>query len=430
MSKKRIVYQPTDIVLAKVKGFPAWPAMIIPEEIIPVNVLKGRPGKPTVDELDDENNPDNYLVYNDLLKFRKSFKPHSSYCVKFFCDDSYIWLKPVDFKPLTPEQCSNWLQNSKKQTKKLIPAYEMAAKGPEGIDVWEFVEYGSQGKPEEEEYVEVPEEQAQADNSEEELLSEPLSSLSESDYDEGESIRKGSRSSKRQANAKASAQRSKTRKRRAVRDEEEDDELDAFQELEPEPKATSRSKNKSLKVKIEIKKYKFEDDGDWSIVGLGPQEPSLLATNSIVSKLSQKKNLELHNELKGDLIDKLGFVNRLITDLVFKSGKQDDSEEYHMLLDELEQCTSLRGSQDELITVFFSDQELVTNLSALFNLKQNFLRQINLYDRLQEWFRGVFGYPFVTDPVLWTLDTISKGESQQEEAQPLPHNGTECATIT
>ncbi|SCU79477.1 LAFA_0B03378g1_1 [Lachancea sp. 'fantastica'] len=438
MSKKRIVYQPTDVVLAKVKGFPAWPAMIVPEELIPGNVLKERLGKPTVDEIEDENNPDNYVVYNDHLKFRKNFKPHTSYCIKFFCDDSYIWLKPVDFKPLSAEQCTNWLQNSKKQTKKLIPAYEMAAKGPQGIDVWEFIEYGSQGKPEEEEYVdEEPEEKSQNEDNEEEeeLLSEPLSAVSESDYDEGDKVRKGSRSSKRQAKAKAKdvAKGRKTRKRRAIYDED-DNAQDLLQELQEEPKSASRSKKKrpSLKVKIEVQKYKFEDDENWSIVGLGPQELSLSTSNSIVNKLSQKKNLEVHNEIKADLIDKLGFVNRLMSELVFKNSDEDDHEEYLMLIDELEQCSALRGSQDELVTVFLSDQELVINLNALFNLKQSFLREARLYDRLQEWFTSIFGSPFVVGPDAWTTDTMdgkAEHDSQMKENETVL-NGIEQAAAS
>ncbi|CEP62775.1 Ioc4p LALA0_S06e03532g [Lachancea lanzarotensis] len=436
MSKKRIVYQPTDVVLAKVKGFPAWPAMVVPEEIIPENVLKERLGKPTLDEIEDENDPNNYVVYNEHLKFRKNFKPHNSYCIKFFCDDSYIWLKPVDFKPLSTEQCTNWLRNSKKQSKKLIPAYEMAAKAPQGIDVWEFIEYGSQGKPEEEEYVdEGPEESARNEDNEEELLSEPLSAVSESDYDEGDQVRKGSRSSKRQAKAKAKdkAKGRQTRKRRAAHDEE-DNALDTFEELQEEPKSTSRSKKKkpSSKVKHEVPKYKFEDDEAWSIVGLGPQEPSSSASNSIVNKLSQKKNLEIHNEIKADLIDKLGFVNKLMGELIFKKTGNDDHEEYHMLVDELEQCSALRGSQDELITVFFSDQELVTNLSALFNLKQSYLRETGLYNRLQEWFTSIFGYPYIVSPEIWNVDNVNGKEEhdiQEEEKQPIP-NGIEQVAAT
>ncbi|SCU96533.1 LANO_0E13740g1_1 [Lachancea nothofagi CBS 11611] len=428
MAKTRIIYQPTDIVLAKVKGFPAWPAMIVPEEIIPTNVLKGRPGRPTMDEVEDVNDPENFIVYSEALRFRKNFKPHASYCIKFFCDDSYIWLKPVDFKPLTPEQCSNWLQNSKKQTKKLIPAYEMAQKGSQGIDVWEFIEYGSKGKPDQEEYVQAPVEEPQEEELEDDILDEPLlSSVSESDYEEGDSIRKGSRASKRQAKAKARESRPKTRKRGVSYDEENEE--GSFEELmTDEPKATSRSKKKkpSLKIKIEIKKYKFEDDGDWSIVGLGPQEHSLSTVNSLVNKLSQKKNLELHNEIKMDLRDKLSFVNKLISDLIFKATESEDAEEYHMLVDELEQCAALRGSQDELVTVFLSDHELVINMIALFNLKQDFLRQIGLYEKLQLWFSSIFGYQFVPDPVKWSLDKIddtfppSKEESQTASNVQMP----------
>ncbi|SCU85770.1 LADA_0D09538g1_1 [Lachancea dasiensis] len=413
-SKQNIVYQPTDIVLAKVKGFPAWPAMIVPEEIIPVNVLKGRPGRATVDEVEDSNDPENYIIYSELLRFRKNFKPHTSYCVKFFCDDSYIWVKPVDFRPLTPEQCTHWLQTSKKKTKKLIPAYEMAEKGSRGIDVWEFIEYGSKGKPEEDEYIQPPENDQQDEGADEDILSEPLSPVSESDYEEGDKMRKGSRVSKRQAEAKAktNAKRSKTRKRSAVLDEEIEEDDGVGMELLDQPQQKSRSKKKKApsKTKPEVQRYKFEDDGDWSIVGLGPQDSSITLTmSSLANKLSQKRNLEIHNEIKADLRDKLAYANRMINEIISKSSDEEDSEDYHMLVDELEQCAALRGSQDELITVFLSDQEIIINLTAFFNLKQSFLREIDLYDRAQQWYFNIFGHYFVPDPVPWSWENVNEG---------------------
>ena len=182
-----VIFQPTDIVLAKVKGFSAWPAMIIPNELIPDNILKNKPmsvhkGKSTRDkELgvdidaeiegpeqsdeeevetfdDSEVNPEKFIIYTPVLKFRKNDALKPAYCVKFFCDDSYIWVKPTDMKVLTNEECCQWLSGKQRKNKKLIPAYEMALRGKDGIDIWEFVEYGSYGKPDEEEYVEEEEE--------------------------------------------------------------------------------------------------------------------------------------------------------------------------------------------------------------------------------------------------------------------------------
>ena len=51
------IYQPTDVVLAKVKGFPAWPAMVIPKELIPENVWKIR-SRISVDKAETKEDQD------------------------------------------------------------------------------------------------------------------------------------------------------------------------------------------------------------------------------------------------------------------------------------------------------------------------------------------------------------------------------------
>ncbi|CUS22260.1 LAQU0S05e01332g1_1 [Lachancea quebecensis] len=436
MPPKKHVYQPTDIVLAKVKGFPAWPALVVPEEIAPANVLEERPGRPTVEELDDEQDPDNFISYSDTLRFRKNFKPHNSYLLKFLCDDSYIWLKPTDFKPLTPEQCDAWLSKSSKKSKKLIPAFELARRGtqgPDGIDVWEFVQYGSSGKPAEEEYVEpaVEHEQeegqekeeeeeeeeaeplggdadADADADHESALSELPSSGSDSDFEEDTTRRRRPTRGTRQS------------KRTRGRTSEREPELQGLQdEPDPEPAPKkARSHKKKQPKKEEVEKYKFEDDEDWSIVGLGPQDPPVSKCNSLVNKLSQKKNLEVHNEFKADLRDRLSIVNKMLIGIVFDTERKSAAEDLHVLVDELEQCSALRGTQDELITVFLSDHELVINISALFNLKQDQLREAGLYDKLQQWFSQIYGSQFVADPETWSLDRINDIQSHPQEDAP------------
>ncbi|SCW03918.1 LAFE_0H01904g1_1 [Lachancea fermentati] len=423
------VFQPTDIVLAKVKGFPAWPAMIIPEEIVPANVLKGRTTRPRPEQDEDEDDDDedsNYIVYSDLLRFRKYNSVQPSYCVKFFCDDSYIWLKPSDFKLLSPAQCDEWLNSSKKKNRRLVPAYEMARRGPEGIDIWEFVEYGTNGKPDEEEYVEdegpdapdapVDEIEDSGDVDEDDIDENDTSFTSDSDFDE----RPRKRASRRRASSppkrprRAAAKRSTTRTtpRRSTRSgdrkaKDEDEEAEEALELPEPPKSKSRQKKK----KPQVDKYKFEDDEDWLIVGLGPQEPSLTSGNTLVSKLSQKKNLEIHNELKADLEEKLIFVNKLLVSMTVTPQKEQNVDDYHVLIDELEQCLSLKGSQDEMVTVFLGDHELLLNLRVFFNLKYAELESLGLWVRFQDWFSNVYRGEFFPDDISWSTIPTSEPES-------------------
>ncbi|ODV65630.1 Tudor/PWWP/MBT [Hyphopichia burtonii NRRL Y-1933] len=111
---------PTSIVLAKVKGYPAWPAMVLDEGILPENVLKSKTKSKNI-------------------------------AVRFFSDDTYIWIKLGDLKPLSKEQIDESLSKMVAKgikTKKeglLKEAYELCQNPP---DMAEFVRWGSKGPPE------------------------------------------------------------------------------------------------------------------------------------------------------------------------------------------------------------------------------------------------------------------------------------------
>lgn len=107
-------FPPTTIVLAKVKGYPHWPAMILEESLLPSYVLDKKP------------------------KGKKITLP-----VRFFSDDTYIWMKVEDIKLLKPETIDEFLSKTRKD-KLLTYAYELA-KDP--MDMELFVNYGSRGKP-------------------------------------------------------------------------------------------------------------------------------------------------------------------------------------------------------------------------------------------------------------------------------------------
>ena len=133
------VYQPTQIVLAKVKGYSPWPSMIIPEEIIPANVMKSEYMTRSDSEETDTKDSENFIIYSDVLSFKKFTTSQDIYCVKFFCDDSYRWVKHHDLSVLSIDDCRDWLDADVRKNKKLIPAYEMALNGlvtENGVDVW------------------------------------------------------------------------------------------------------------------------------------------------------------------------------------------------------------------------------------------------------------------------------------------------------
>ncbi|KAK7029295.1 hypothetical protein R3P38DRAFT_2622264 [Favolaschia claudopus] len=75
-----------DVVLAKVRGYPAWPAMVV--------------------------DPDN--VPNDVANKRPSGRKSNVYCVRFMPAGDYSWLPPKELERLTPTMIHNFVNNAKK----------------------------------------------------------------------------------------------------------------------------------------------------------------------------------------------------------------------------------------------------------------------------------------------------------------------------
>ncbi|QHS75323.1 Ioc4p [Saccharomyces paradoxus] len=457
------IFQPTDIVLAKVKGFSAWPAMIIPNELIPDNILKTKPmsvhkGKSDNDkdadvdagaeseagdrEQSDEEeaeafgesevNPEKFIIHTPVLKFRKNDALKPAYCVKFFCDDSYIWVKPTDMKILTSEDCRQWLSGKQRKNKKLIPAYEMAMRGKDGIDIWEFVEYGSYGKPDEEEYVEEDEEEDEPKK----MATRPTRSSSRQRHkrvSETEKSEDGN-TNKRKRVTRSTRQQvvdtSEEEDEGVEEDEDEDEEVQEIVRKRPQRSKTKKAVVSNAKPKPKPKpkkekpkppkiiKYHFEDDEDWSIVGLGPQDLSIEKTmDPIAKKLSQKKNLEKHAEVKLDLEDKLAGINKLLCEVLCSAINQAVSikDDFEVILDELQTALDTRGSKNEFITIFQSNNSLLLNFRILFNLRKKELNKWDLWDRFQDIFKHIYSYQFIPDTKDWQLEQDMEVEEIGQE---------------
>lgn len=431
------IYQPTDVVLAKVKGFPAWPAMVIPKELIPENVWKIRSRisvdkaetKEDQDSTPDEEfgsdyDPNDYIIYSKVLKFKKNKEQPSLYCVKFMCDDSYIWVKQSDMQPLSVEECQEWLASKTKKNKKLIPAYEMAMKGSSGIDVWEFVEYGSMGKPDEDEYI-------------------------EDDFEEPATTRRS-----RSKNAKIKPMRSSSRQRKKLESsvDEDDigeagrrtrtrakqtnskrDQLHALEDIIETPNKRTRKeqiskkvqtkKTKAIKPKIPEKEYyKYEDDDDWSIVGLGPQETEIgKCLSAVVKKSISKKSGDRHSEMKLDLEDKILSINKLLEVSLYKMIKNDQNQDeslkndLELIADEIAVALNIKGSMTEFLTVFNSNNQLIMNYRLLMNLGKKDLEKWNLWDDFQSFFQTIYDCAFIPDSHQWE---VPLEEDTNNEVQP------------
>lgn len=130
--------EPKQLVLAKIKGFPDWPAIVVPADQIPAKLKTAKNAKFL----------DNYLR-NDHV------------CVKFYYDDQYSWTNFASTKPLNDQIVDDYLisvgelsggdntasapSTGKRggRKKRITEAYLKVKQVP--ID--EFLEWGSWGKP-------------------------------------------------------------------------------------------------------------------------------------------------------------------------------------------------------------------------------------------------------------------------------------------
>lgn len=124
--QKSLNLEPRTIVLAKVKGYRPWPAMVLQESILPENIQKMKP--------------------KSVRLAKKPKTPVIIVPVRFFSDDTYIWIKSCDLKVLPSAEIEQFLAkraNSKKHDL-LIDAYKLAKDPP---DMLEFNYWGSLGVP-------------------------------------------------------------------------------------------------------------------------------------------------------------------------------------------------------------------------------------------------------------------------------------------
>lgn len=133
-------FPPGTIVLAKLKSFPPWPAIIIPDDLVPQKILKSKPKRPSSSSAGNRRSKRKTTAAATAAG--EEFKV---WCVRFLKDDTYMWASVKELELLTEEKIQKTLENWKSgKTKQLKSAYEMALNPP---DVEDFIIYGSDGKP-------------------------------------------------------------------------------------------------------------------------------------------------------------------------------------------------------------------------------------------------------------------------------------------
>ncbi|RLV92515.1 ISWI one complex protein 4 [Spathaspora sp. JA1] len=139
------VFPPTTIVLAKVKGYPAWPAMVLDEAALPDHILAKRP------KTKSTATTTTAISANSSPKKKSNVAPALILPVRFFSDDTYIWINSHDIKLLSRDSIEEYFSSSSKKRRRdnlLETAYQLASDPP---DMELFIKYGSRAAPPEEE---------------------------------------------------------------------------------------------------------------------------------------------------------------------------------------------------------------------------------------------------------------------------------------
>lgn len=112
---KKAQFEPRDLVLAKMHGFPAWPSFVMPEDMVPDAIMKAK-------------------------------KKTTNYCVIFIPDGDFYWMNDKNLEPLSEEKLDKKLEKipNKNKPKKKAGGRTLqvtdALLATKGLDFDEFME--------------------------------------------------------------------------------------------------------------------------------------------------------------------------------------------------------------------------------------------------------------------------------------------------
>jgi len=103
-------YSVGDIILARLKGYPPWPARVADPEKVPTNVAKRRPGTSS-----------------------------NVYCCQFFPVGDFSWLNAKELSPLSPSDIKSYTGSGHRKSGDLMEAYKTAEDPTEWLEQQEQI---------------------------------------------------------------------------------------------------------------------------------------------------------------------------------------------------------------------------------------------------------------------------------------------------
>lgn len=334
-------FSPSLIVLAKVKGYPAWPAMVLEESLLPINILNNKP-KPH---------------RNSSIKNPTTLVP-----VRFFSDDTYIWMKVNDLKKLGDEEISENLNklnsraNLKKKEIKLQEAFQLA-QNP--LSMNDFVRWGSQGEPE---YIPVPEEEeVEVEEDEEEEEVEVIEDDDDED-DNDEEFEEGPKKKKQKIEKKKPGPKPKGKpgpKAKAKGKPGPKAKAKPVAKGKPGPKPKSKPEPVAKKEKVEVEKDPY--DSDWGldeVVQYNYEEGNYIFEDEEeqIEFSSQFPKLIIINDELNKKVDSLNKLNDTLTNQLITIVKDEEENK----TPEQQEATQPQHLQEE--------DKILKNLNKLKNL--------------------------------------------------------------
>ncbi|KAH3899840.1 Ioc4p SCDLUD_004137 [Saccharomycodes ludwigii] len=325
--------KPGQSILVKVKGYPAWPGMIIPHELVPEKI------KATYTNQQSD-------IKHTGRSTRSTINNSNMICVKFYCDDNYTWINPknksaVDtWQLLNTEDIINDMlakeENKRRSNKKLCDAYKVAlfyltknnSKGKTDKDsqyIKNFVEHGSYGEEKKEQKKEDTIDKSNINTIKNKKKSltptnntgavAKISSNKKKNSPSLSSLKEKTGSNNTAPNTSTSKTGSPSPKTTTTRKKSNTP--------TPKAKATPSGAKKSF--------FKFENDSsvfgplkDYELVELGAQDIKLLKefarSNNITASNCKKiiKDYDTHQELKVRFQEKLADIKNLISECILK----------------------------------------------------------------------------------------------------------------
>ncbi|KAK9352638.1 hypothetical protein V1523DRAFT_440943 [Lipomyces doorenjongii] len=195
-------YLPGAVVLAKLKGFPPWPAMVLADAFLPPHILKLKPKAST-------GTPGSARFKRKGLSVEEEDASlPSTFPVRFFNDDNYMWASRSDLKPLSSEQAQKYVDavsdKPSKKDKSLVSAYKIAIDPP---TLEEFAHGNSVHASEEEEEEDVEMEEAEDEGSVPEKKSKKRKSIAKGGDEDVEAHTPATKRKKRESKTNGSAKK-------------------------------------------------------------------------------------------------------------------------------------------------------------------------------------------------------------------------------